>query len=285
VELLLISERSILGEIPGALTGAVIGLVIAVLADQGWGFQLVLLGALPATLLSIVAGCAIWLALGCQWHDLLGLLRTVSTSGIAGALILWLVIGQVDIPNELYGGWASRIAFSLAGALAGLLSGRRAPAPVTSIAITLALSIAATIGGIFTLGLSDTVFYILTNPTIVASIAYAAAGIRTFGLFFIVGGVSATLLAFGLGKLIGESSVVIHVRPSSSKRQLRLSIWFICFLSALALFCGIGAWNSTRTKNLCVYKETSYTLGAERPDGQCICAYGATKKTWVWNCK
>jgi hypothetical protein len=194
------SRRTTVGPIPGVLAGALTGLALAILADRGLGFRLVLLGAFPAMLLGIVALSMVWLIAQYGWYGFLGTLRDIGIAGIIGALLFWRAVGPVDVPGEVQAGWASITGFGLAGALAGLLIGRRAHAPVTGAAIALAIGIAATVGSCFTLGVTDTIFYIIAHPTGINILAYVASTVWALGLFFTIGSTGAAVIAFAISK-------------------------------------------------------------------------------------
>ncbi len=74
--------------------------------------------------------------------------------------------------------------------------------------------------------------------------------------------------------------------PRPSRRVVYGILALVVLLClAAAIWWGISLWEQRRFENGCVYENVRYELGDERPDGQCVCAYGPEKWKWMWNCR
>lgn len=71
-------------------------------------------------------------------------------------------------------------------------------------------------------------------------------------------------------------------------RRLTFAYGIITLIIVLCLAATIwyaaALWDVYRFENACAYVGAQYELGDERPDGQCVCAYGPEKWKWMWNC-
>ncbi|HNT77094.1 MAG TPA: hypothetical protein PKH77_18950 [Anaerolineae bacterium] len=59
----------------------------------------------------------------------------------------------------------------------------------------------------------------------------------------------------------------------------------IAILCLAAAWFVVALWDEYRFENHCTYEGVCYEPGDERPDGECVCLYGPTKRKWQWNCR